>query len=160
MGSMARSIEEVLKEVRIEEVKLEPAITVAGDTSLEEIYRLLEASPHGAIVVLEDTRIVGIFTERDVLYRTALEDLDPDTPIEELMTPDPTTIAVSERLAAAVRVMTERGYRHVPLVDGEDRYLGLLASRDVLGFIADHFPEAVLNLPPHLHQKMLTPEGG
>lgn len=157
---MARSIEEILKEVRIQEIKLQPAITVVGDTPLEEIYRLLEASPHGAVLVLEDTRVVGIFTERDVLYRTALEELDGDTPISELMTSDPTTIEVTERLASAVRVMTERGYRHVPLVDAEERYLGLLGSRDVLGFIADHFPEALLNLPPRLHQKMLTPEGG
>lgn len=157
---MARSIEEILKEVRIEEIKLQPAITVAEDTPLGEIYSLLEASPHGAVLVLEDTRIVGIFTERDVLYRTALEDLDGETPIGELMTPDPTTVGVGDRLAEAVRLMTERGYRHLPLVDTEGRYLGLLGSRDVLSFIADHFPEAVLNLPPRLHQKMLTPEGG
>lgn len=157
---MARSIEEILKDVRIEEIKLQPAITVAADTPLEEIYSLLEASPHGAVLVLEDTRIVGIFTERDVLYRTALEDLDGETPIGDLMTADPTTTEVGDRLAEAVRLMTERGYRHLPLVDREGRYLGLLGSRDVLGFIAEHFPEAVLNLPPHLHQTMLTPEGG
>lgn len=157
---MARSIEEILKEIRIEEIKLRPAITVGGDTPLEEIYTLLEASPHGAVLVLEDTRIVGIFTERDVLYRTALEGLPGDTPIDELMTPDPVAARVDGRLAEAVRLMTERGYRHLPLVDSEDRYLGLLGSRDVLRFIAEHFPEAVLNLPPRLHQRILTPGGG
>ena len=95
-----------------------------------------------------------------MLYRTALEDLDPKTPIGDLMTPEPVTIPGNERVATAVRLMTEKGYRHLPLTDLGGCCEGLLASRDVLRFIADHFPEAVLNLPPRLHQQLLSPEGG
>lgn len=157
---MPRSIEEILQDVRIDEIELRPAVRTSPETPLSEVYSLLERSPHGALLICEGERVCGIFTERDVLYRTALEDLDPSTPISELMKRDPVTLDSHDLLAAAVRLMTERGYRHVPLVDGEERYRGLLASRDVLRFIADHFPEAVLNLPPRLHQTMLTPEGG
>ena len=157
---MPRSIEEILREVRIDEVSLRPAVRTTPQAPLSEVYGLLEASPHGAVLVCEGKRVCGIFTERDVLYRTALEDHLPSTPIGELMTADPITLRVDDLLAVAVRVMTERGYRHLPLVDAEGRYQGLLASRNVLRFVADHFPEAVLNLPPRLHQVMLTPEGG
>ena len=157
---MARTIEEILQDVPIAEVGLKLAVRTPPDTPLERVYELLEESPHGAILVCEGERVVGIFTERDVLYSTALEDHDPSTPIRELMKAEPVTLARDDLLAAAVKVMTERGYRHVPLVDAEGRFLGLLASRDVLRFIADHYPEAVLNLPPRLHQVMLTPEGG
>lgn len=157
---MPRSIEEILQDVRIDEVGLRPAVRTPPETSLAEVYSLLEASPHGAVLICEGEKVCGIFTERDVLYRTALEGLDPDTPIGELMTPDPVGLEPSDRVAEAVQVMTERGYRHVVLMDEEGNYAGLLASRNVLRFIADHFPEAVLNLPPRLHQRILTPEGG
>ena len=129
-------------------------------TTLEEAYALLEESKHGAVVVCEDDRVCGIFTERDVLYRTALEDLDPRTPLADLMTRDPYTLHLDARVAEAVKAMTERGYRHIPLVSSSGSCVGLLASRNVLRFIGDHFPEAVLNLPPRLHQQILRPEGG
>ncbi len=157
---MPRSIEEILQDVRIEEVTLRSAITTTPDTPLGEVYGLLEASQHGAVIVCDGDQVRGIFTERDMLYRTALEEIPAQTPIGELMTPDPVTLEPSARVAEAVALMTERGYRHIPLVDGDGCYVGLLASRNVLRFIADHFPEAVLNLPPRLHQRILTPEGG
>ena len=56
--------------------------------------------------------------------------------------------------------MTVHGYRNVPLVDGRGRWLGLLSARNVLRYIAAHFPEAVLNLPPRLDQQLPSPEGG
>jgi hypothetical protein len=56
--------------------------------------------------------------------------------------------------------MTVHGYRSVPLVDERDRWLGLLSSRNVLRYIAEHFPEAVLNLPPRLNQHLRRAEGG
>lgn len=157
---MARSIEEILRDVRIEEIPLKSPVTATPETSLGEAYQLLEESPHGALLVLEGNEIQGIFTERDVLYRTALEGLDAATPLADLMTPDPVTINTRERLSAAIHLMTEKGYRHLPLVDDGNQCAGLLATRDMLRFIADHFPEAVLNLPPRLHQQMLKAEGG
>lgn len=157
---MARSIEEILRDVRIDEVALRPAVRTGPETVLGEVYRLLETSPHGAVLICEGDEVRGIFTERDVLHRTALEGIPAETPIGDLMTRDPVCLEPHARLAEAVAVMTERGYRHIPLVDGKGCYMGLLASRNVLRFIGDHFPEAVLNLPPRLHQRMLTPEGG
>ena len=157
---MPRSIEEILQDVRIEEVTLRSAVVTSPSTPLSEVYGLLEASQHGAVMVCDGSTVRGVFTERDVLYRTALEDIAPETPIGDLMTGDPVTLHPSARVAEAVALMTARGYRHIPLVDDDGCYVGLLASRNVLRFIADHFPEAVLNLPPRLHQRMLTPEGG
>ena len=157
---MARSIEEILGDVRIDEIPLKSPVTVRPDTSLEEVYALLEVSPHGAVMVCGDERLEGIFTERDVLYRTALDEIDPATPIAELMTREPVSIAGDERVAKAIQLMTDHGYRHLPLTDGRGFCEGLLASRNVLRFIADHFPEAVLNLPPRLHQQIRRPEGG
>lgn len=157
---MARSIEEILQDVRIDEIPLKSPMQAPPETPLEEAYALLEASPHGAILVCEEDGLRGIFSERDVLNRTALEALDPKTPIGELMTPDPVSIAGNDLVSTAIRLMTEQGYRHLPLTDLGGCCEGLLASRDILRFVADHFPEAILNLPPRLHQQMLSAEGG
>jgi CBS domain-containing protein len=156
---MARSIEEILQDVRIDEVELRPAVRIAPEAPLGEVYAALEASPHGSVLVCEGEQVRGIFTERDVLYRTALEEIAPETPVADLMTREPLSLEPGARVAEAVALMTQRGYRHIALVDAAGRCVGLLASRDVLRFIADHFPEAVLNLPPHLHQTIPTPEG-
>ena len=157
---MPRKIEEILQEVRIDQLRLQHDHKVSPDTTLGEIYRLLFERRHGAVLICEDDQVVGIFTERDILYRTALESIDPSTPIRKLMTTDPVTLGTDQPLADAIRTMVEGGYRHVPLVDRDGREAGLLSSRVVLKYIADHFPEAVLNLPPHLHQRMIRPEGG
>ena len=52
------------------------------------------------------------------------------------------------------------GYRHIPVVDDDGHQVGLLSSRVILSFIADQYPESVLNLPPRLHQVLTRPEGG
>jgi CBS domain-containing protein len=120
---------------------------------------MLEGEYGSAVVVVQEGKVVGIFTERDILYRTAEEGIDSCTPIGELMTRDPATLGPNELLADAIALMVGGGYRHVPLVDGEGRDAGVISSRRVLRFIADHYPEAALNLPPRLHQRLSRPEG-
>ncbi len=158
--NMSRSIEKILRDVRISELRLEVGGGVSPDTPIAEVYELLDRQRRNAVVVCEGDAVVGIFTQRDILYRTALEAPDLETPIRELMTPEPFSLRMDQKLADAIHAMTVHGYRNVPLVDGRGRWLGLLSSRNVLRYIAEHFPEAVLNLPPRLHQQMARPEGG
>lgn len=157
---MNQNIDAILRDVRIRDLHLEGSSTVEASTPLSEVYHLLEHENRGAVVVCDGKEAIGIFTERDVLYRTALEKIDPSTPISELMTKAPATLPPAARLADAVRLMIEGGYRHVPVTGESGCGAGLLTSRDVLRFIAGHFSEAVVNLPPHLHQIMDHPEGG
>ena len=157
---MAKLIEETLQEVHISELRLEVGGAVGPETPVREVYEILDRQRRNAVVVCDGDVAVGIFTQRDILYRTALEATDPETPIRELMTPEPFTLRMDQKLADAIHVMTEHGYRSVPLVDERGRWVGLLSSRNVLRFIAEHFPEAVLNLPPRLNQQMPRAEGG
>jgi len=55
--------------------------------------------------------------------------------------------------------MTERGYRHIPLLDERGRRAGMIAARDVVNYVAEHFPAEVVNLPPRLDQVFKTPGG-
>lgn len=157
---MAGRIEEILKTVRVRDLELQSDHRIEPSTPLKEVYRTFDEQRHGAAMICDGEHVVGIFTQRDVLYRTALEDLDPQTPISTLMSDRPVTIGLNAALADAIQAMVDGGYRHVPVVDEENHQVGLLSSRVILRFIADHYPEAVLNLPPRLSQVMTRPEGG
>jgi CBS domain-containing protein len=145
--------------VRIDDLPHRRMCRVTPRTPLGEVYRLLDEEHGVAVLVEEDDRLVGIFTERDILNRTALEG-DPATPIGELMTRDLVTMAPHEGVGAAIALMTERRIRHVPLVGADGRASGLIGGRDILRLLADYFPETLLNLPPQLDQEMLRSEGG
>jgi CBS domain-containing protein len=155
-----RRIETLLKEVKIGQLHLAEPCRVEPDTILGDVCRLLGTRRIGGVLVCEAERLVGIFTDRDVLYRTALEGTSPKTPIEEVMTRRAVTLSPDQPLAAAVEPMCRCHCRHVPLVDAEERATGLVTSRDVLSFIAESFPKTFVNFPPVLHQRLLRPEGG
>jgi len=157
---MPSRIEDLLKNVRVSDLNLQSDHRIDPSTPLAEVYRAFDEQRHGAAMVCDGDTVVGIFTQRDVLYRTALEDLDPQTPISDLMSDRPVTIRLDQTLADAIQAMVEGGYRHIPVVDDDGHQVGLLSSRVILRFIADQYPEAVLNLPPRLHQVMTRPEGG
>ncbi len=143
--------------VRLGELPRRSVCRVEPSTPLGEVYRRLAEEQSVAVLVCTGPKLLGIFTERDVLYRTALEG-DLEIPVGDLMTRDPVTLSGDDKLAEAIRTMAEQGFRHMPVL-GEGDEVGLVGGRDVLTMIAEYFPEALLNLPPRLHQKMTTPEG-
>jgi CBS domain-containing protein len=116
-------------------------------------------------VVVVDTRLepLGIFTERDVLRRCESEAFGPEarrrTPIQEAMSRPPLTIRRQATLLDAIVAMDERRHRHLVVVDRHGLLRGLLTTNDIVQFLADRFPEGVLNLPPRLHQQYRGREG-
>jgi CBS domain-containing protein len=153
-------IDRILGSVRIDELPRRRVCRVAPSTTLGEVYELLDEEHSVAVLVEEDGVLVGIFTERDVLERTALEG-DPQTPISELMTrEDLVTLKPDDGITTAISAMTTRRIRHIPLVDAEGRESGMIGGRDILRLIADYYPESLLNLPPRLDQRMSQLDGG
>ncbi len=156
---MSEDIGTVLRQARIRDLPQRRVSVVGPSTSLGEVYRILDEEHSVAVLVWEEGKLVGIFTERDILNRTALEG-DPATPIERLMSPIKASAKADDRLADAIAVMHDRGFRHLPLLDEGGGELGLVGGRDVLKLLAAHFPEELLNLPPRLDQQMTRSEGG
>ena len=156
---MSEAFDRLLVNVRISDLPRRKVCKVEPSTPLGEVYRQLDQEHGVAVLVCEGTELVGIFTERDVLYRTALEG-NPETPVGELMTHDPITLSADQKLIEAIRIMNDKDIRHLPMPGSGGTEAGLIGGRDVLKMIADHFPETLLNLPPRLDQKMRTPEGG
>jgi CBS domain-containing protein len=119
-----------------------------GDSARLAVLRMLEEGV-GSVAVCEAGRLVGIFTERDVLTRVAgLGRAPRQTTLGEVMTRDPEALRPGDRVAYAVHSMSVAGYRTVPLVDAAGVPLGVVTVSDVIRWLAGLFPEAVLNLPP------------
>jgi CBS domain-containing protein len=85
----------------------------------------------GSILIVEGDRLLGIFTERDLLVRVAAAGLDPaTTKLRDVMTADPETIGAEEPVEDAVRRMDAGAFRHLVVVDG-GRVLGVVSTRDI-----------------------------
>jgi CBS domain-containing protein len=127
---------------------------VAGQTPLtapktETVLQaalLMKQHGKGALLVVDGTRLIGIFTERDALFRVVAQGRDAKgTALSEVMTPQPQTIHPDEPFLNAMRMMHKGGFRHLPVVEF-DRPLGMLSSRDALD-------DDVYDLRVHLAQR-------
>jgi CBS domain-containing protein len=123
-------------------------LTLGAKTSVSEAARLMKKNKVG-VVLVEDGRFVGIFTERDALFRVLAEGRDAQTTrIADVMTPDPLTIHPDKPFGHALHIMYENGFRHVPVVK-EGKPLGIVSARDALSLELDEF-ESQLRSREHI----------
>ena len=102
-------------------------------TTVAEAACLMRDGKAGALIITDQNRIVGVFTERDALFRVIAEGRDPGTThLHEVMTPDPETIDPDKPLGHALHMMYEGGFRNVPVVEHE-KPVGIVSVRDALG---------------------------
>ena len=113
--------------------------SVAIDATAEEAIRAMLERHVGAVAVLdENTRVAGIFTERDVLRRLSVSGRAPgQTPVREVMTTPVEMATLDTTPGQALATMVERHYRHLPIVDDDGRLLGMLSIRNVLSARVD-----------------------
>lgn len=138
-------------------------VTVPPGTSLAECVRAIQQTGTGdsVFVARPDGLLVGVLTERDIFGRLVGGDVvDLDQPVETVMTSDPRTLTLEQPVRAAIDLMKTGRYRNVPIVDDAGLLVGVVRPQDVLRYLAEAFPEELLNLPPRPHQQMEQPEGG
>ena len=117
-------------------------ITVAAAARLMKLHRI------GALLVVDDGRLAGIVTERDVLFRVVAEGRDPSaTRVADVMTANPRTISPDRPFGHALHLMHEGEFRHVPVVEN-GRPLGMVSARDALGTELQQF---ILDLDTRTH---------
>lgn len=102
------------------------------DTTVGAAARLMAKKKVSAIMVVEDDRLVGIFTERDAVFRVIARKRDPhSTRLADVMTTAPRTVAPEESFGYALLLMHERGFRHVPVVEN-GAPVGIVSARNAL----------------------------
>lgn len=141
-------------------------VTVGPGTSLAGCLLAIQQTGTGDSVFVTDAegRLAGVLTERDVFGRLVGPDVaagvDVDAPVEQFMTADPHTLRLDQTVRDALELMQEGRYRNVPVVDDDGRLVGVVRQIDILKYLAESFPEELLNLPPRPHQRMEQAEGG
>ena len=108
-------------------------LTATRDVSVREAARRMARARVGAIMVVDDERLVGIFTERDALVRVLAAGLDTEaTRLDQVMTANPLAAGPDLPLGHALHMMYDGGFRHIPIVDS-GRPVGMVSARDALG---------------------------
>ena len=140
-------------------VKLAP-LTIEATALLADAIRLLQNQRRGCALVLEDGKLAGIFTERDVLMKVAGHQIDSERAlVGEYMTRRPVTLSSDSSVAYALHLMVLEGFRHIPTVDAEGRPIGVVSMRDLMEYLTEFFNRDVLNLPPHPQVTSRSREG-
>jgi CBS domain-containing protein len=152
--------EDVLLSSKIRELEPDLALCVDPNTDVITAINLMRNHHTGCVVVCEDRRPIGVFTERDVLMKIAGEVSVRELPVKSFMTESPKTLGQDAALTDAVLVMDQGSYRHVPIVDDAGCVVGIISIQHLVTFLAELFPTEVLNLPPHPHQHIANRDGG
>ena len=136
-------------------------LTVRPGTSLAECRRLIQRSGFGDSVFVVDAadRLVGVLAERDVFGQLVGRPADLSKPVDTLMVTEPHTLRLDQTVRDAIELMQTGRYRNVPIVDAQGRFAGIVRQHDILRFLAESFPEELLNLPPRPHQRIEESEG-
>ena len=120
-----RPIRDIVRNQRI--------VTVPTTASVRTAAHMMKEYRIGALPVVDGERLVGIFTERDALFRVLAGGLDPDrTTVAAVMTSDPTTIGPERQIMHALHLMHDGGFRHLPVVE-RGRPIGMVSIRDAVG---------------------------
>lgn len=140
----AQEIQVLLKDL------MRPIVQIDINFSTNEAIDLLLTNNIGAAPVVENGYLRGIFSERDVLNQILnkqVGNLD-DISVKAFMIADPQTAHPEDTLNTAILHMARGGYRHVPIVDTENRPIGMVSIRDVISYLVEEYPQEVLTLPP------------
>ena len=104
---------------------------ITPDTSAQEAARMLKSEDVGALPIVEDGRLIGVITDRDLAVRIVAEGRGPDTAVSGIASKDVVTIDPQQSLEEAARLMADHQVRRLPVVEEDGRLVGILAQADV-----------------------------
>jgi CBS domain-containing protein len=151
-----------LVDEKLKVVSRREPVTVRPGTTLTACLQAIQRTGTGdsVFVTTPDGRLAGVLTERDIFARLVGGDVDLSLPVDTLMTTEPRTLHLDQPVRDAIVLMQTGRYRNVPLVDDDGGLVGVVRPVDLLKYLAEAFPEELLNLPPRPHQLMEQAEGG
>ncbi|HEV2370768.1 MAG TPA: CBS domain-containing protein [Streptosporangiaceae bacterium] len=105
---------------------------VTPDTPLSQVAQLMETQDIGAVPILDGDRLVGMVTDRDIVVRAVAREKDPrGMPSREIWSGDLVTVAPGQGLSDALHLMAQHQVRRLPVVDGENRLVGVVSQADI-----------------------------
>jgi CBS domain-containing protein len=157
---MAMSAHLNFQHEKISRLDLTTYATARVGTSVTETLALMRQRRVSAVLVEDEThRVLGIFTERDVLLKVAGEKTALDGRVDSVMTPQPQTLSPDDTVGHALQLMNHGHYRNVPVLDKDRAIVGNLSQHAIITFLTDHYPREIYNLPPESDVIPQTREG-
>jgi len=153
-------VESALFTETLSNVTTQLPLVIDASATLGEIIDRMRNESRGCALITESGRLVGIFTERDVLMRVAGRPIDFErATVREYMTRHPVTLSSDCSVAFVLNRMLIEGFRHIPLVDEQGRPTGVVSMRQLIEYLSDFFNRDLLNLPPEPRASFRTREG-
>lgn len=123
---------------------------VRSDQTVLDALKLMAEAEIGAVLVVEGSKIIGIFTERDYARKGELERRNAsNTPIREVMTEEMYTVTTDTSVVECMALMMHYGIRHLPVVENE-KLLGIISMRDVVGTVLDERDSEIKGLENYI----------
>jgi CBS domain-containing protein len=117
---------------KVREVMTDRPRCVSPDTSVSEAARLMESEDVGSLPILDGDQLAGMVTDRDIVIRAVAKEKDPKgMPVREVATREVVTIGADEDLSEALKLMASHQVRRIPVVDDDNRLVGVIAQADV-----------------------------
>ena len=125
--------------------------SLPSDASVYSAIEMMADKRVGALLVVDEGRLVGIISERDYARKVILMGRSSkDTFVREIMTPNPVTITCDTSVDEAMRVMTENRFRHLPVVNSEENVAGVLSIGDLVNWIVTSQDETIAHLEHYI----------
>lgn len=133
----------------VSSLTLQDPLILQEETPVKDCIDQMQARKTGLVVVVDDQeRMTGVFSEKDVLVKYLDTPLSGDAPIKEVMTSNALYRTPETTVSQALDFFGENQIRHLPVLDTERKVTGLLSIRVLTDYISEHLPESILNLPP------------
>jgi len=113
-------------------------VTVASDADVKAAARIMQQRRVSSLLVLENDALVGILTDRDLRSRVLAQGLSYETRVSEVMTMQPLSIEDHQSLTTALSLMLEHHIHHLPVLNGEQRVMGMITTNDILQTQTSH----------------------
>ena len=120
-----------ISRLRASEIMTKSVRTATREMSLREVAAMMRDGDMGAVPVVDDGRLIGIVTDRDIVVRAVAEGKTADTPIGEVMTTELFTVAPDDFAFEAIRLMGDKQVRRIPVVNADGSLAGIIAMADV-----------------------------
>ena len=139
----------------------EKFIVLNEQITLREAIKNIQRYHIGCILLEKDNKITGIFTERDIVQNIVgnRHNLEKEY-VLDYMTKSPDVLHLQDPIAFALNKMISGGYRHIPIVDNEEKPIGLITMQDIINHLGDYFFDDIVNLPPTPLRDQEQREGG
>jgi CBS domain-containing protein len=134
-------------------------VCVEPTTPVSQAIEVMKRDEGGCAIVCEGDRVVGIFTERDLLTKIVGQNVDLQSPVSQWMSPVVATLTPDATIGDAVAIMNEKSYRNIPIVE-QGKLVGSVSVFDVISYLAESYPKTTMNLPPNVDQVMDSTDGG